>query len=143
MEDTYLITIQTTQKANGETQKLDMTTHAALMGTTDDYTISYTDATGDLVGTRTQVHVENNRKITIIRAGEYQTNLILEPQVRHLTHYQTPYGPFMIGVCALHVNSQISETGGTLLFRYSTDVDMVPLGEIEFKMTLKPRSIGG
>ncbi len=143
MEDAYLITIQTTQIANGEKQSLDMTTQAALQGTNEDYTIIYTDATGDLAGTRTEVRVENGKRITIKREGEFQTNLVLEPQVRHLTHYQTPYGPFMIGVCAMHVESSITENGGTLLFRYCTDVDMVPLGEIEFKITLKPRSIGG
>ena len=56
---------------------------------------------------------------------------------------QTPYGEFMIGVCALRVESQITQNGGSLLFRYCTDADMVPLGEVEFKMTLKPRINGG
>ena len=143
MEDAYLITIQITQIANGEKQSLDMTTGATLQGTPDDYIIRYTDSTGDLAGTETEVHVENGKHITITRAGEFQTNLVLEPQVRHLTHYQTPYGSFMIGVCALQVESAVSETGGCLKFRYCTDVDMVPLGEITFKIILKPHPIGG
>ena len=143
MEDAYLISIHIAQNANGEKQALDMTTHAALQGSPEDYSIRYTDSTGDLAGTETVIRVENRRCITIDRAGEFQTNLFLEPQVRHQTHYRTPYGEFMIGVCALHVQSDITEAGGTLVFRYCTDVDMVPLGEIEFKITLKPRSIGG
>ena len=143
MEDAYFITIHITQNANGEKQSLDMTTHASLQGTDEDYTIHYTDSTGDLAGTPTEIRVENGKRITVTRAGEFQTNLVLEPQVRHQTHYQTPYGPFMIGVCALQVESAVTQNGGTLLFRYCTDVDMVPLGEIEFKITLKPRSIGG
>ena len=143
MEDAYLIRIQTLQITQGEKESLELTTNASLEGEPNDYTIIYIDSTGDLAGTVTSVHVENNERITVMREGDYQTNLVLEPNVRHQTHYQTPYGSFMIGVCAMHVESNMTKEGGKLLFRYCTDVDMVPLGEVEFKITLKPRSIGG
>ena len=143
LEEAYLIGIHIIQSAEGQKEELDMTTGAALSGTPEDYTIIYTDSTGDLAGTVTKVHVKDRRRITIKREGDYQTSLVLEPNVRHQTLYQTPYGEFMIGVCALRVESQITQSGGTLLFRYCTDADMVPLGEVEFKMTLKPRFNGG
>ncbi len=143
MEESYLVSIHSVQTIEGQKESLDMTAPAALEWAQDSYTITYTDAGGDLKGTVTHVQVENGRRVTVTREGDYQTNLVLEPNVRHLTHYDTPYGSFMIGVCALRVESDMKAQGGTLIFRYCTDVDMVPLGEVEFKFTVKPRPNGG
>ena len=143
MEEAYLITIETKQHLDGGEEFLDMTTGASLEGTEEDYTIVYTDASGDLAGTVIRLHVEKGEKITIIREGDYHTNLVLEPGVRHQTLYQTPFGSFMVGVSALEVDSTITQSGGKLRFRYCTDADLVPIGEVTFNITLKPRSIGG
>ena len=67
--------------------------------------------------------------------------MIVEKNVRHISHHTTPYGSFSLGVSALAIDSKMKKNGGTLNFRYCTDIDMHPLGEIEFDITLEKRPI--
>jgi len=131
-----MIRIHTVQNVEGQKQTLDMTSHAALEGCEADYTITYLDEDGDLKGSTTRLHVENGRCVTISRDGSFESHMVLEQNVRHMSQHQTPYGAFMLGVSALQVQSDMKPNGGTLRFRYCTDVDMVPLGEISFDISL-------
>ena len=136
MQEEFIIRIHTEQITDGKTEVLDMTSHAALQGEEADYTITYFDEDGDLKGSTTQLHVENGRCITISRDGAYESHMVVEQNVRHISRHQTPYGTFMLGVSARQVQSKINKDGGTLRFRYYTDVDMVPFGEIAFDIHL-------
>ena len=80
--------------------------------------------------------MENGRCVTISRDGAFESHMIVEKNVRHMSQHLTPYGAFMLGVSALQVDSDMKQSGGTLRFRYCTDVDMVPLGEISFDIRL-------
>ena len=130
-----MIRIHTVQNVEGQKQTLDMTSRAALEGDERDYTITYLDEDGDLRST-TRLHVEDGRCITISRDGSFESHMVLEQNVRHMSQHQTPYGAFMLGVSALQVQSDMKQSGGTLRFRYCTDVDMVPLGEFSFDIQL-------
>ena len=136
MQEDYLISIHTCQEVEGEKDIIDMTALASLRGDDDDYYITYTDEDGDLAGVKTTLHVENKSCITISREGSYNSHMIVEKNVRHISQHITPYGSFMLGVSALSVESKMKKDGGTLNFRYCTDIDMMPLGEIEFNITL-------
>ncbi len=136
MPEDYMIRIHTVQNVEGQKQTLDMTSRAALEGDEQDYTITYLDEDGDLRGSTTRLHVEDGRCITISRDGSFDSHMVLEQNVRHMSQHQTPYGAFMLGVSALQVRSDMNRSGGTLHFRYCTDVDMVPLGEISFDISL-------
>ena len=127
-----LITLHTVQETDGDKDILDMTARASLRGGEDDYYITYTDEDGDLEGCETTLHVENGSCITISRKGSYNSHMIVEKNVRHISHHTTPYGSFSLGVSALNISSKIKKGGGTLDFSYCTDIDMHPLGEIEF-----------
>lgn len=136
MREDYIIHILTEQNVDGQKETLEMTSRAALQGEGMDYTITYLDEDGDLKGSTTRLHVENGKCVTIIRDGAYESHMIVEQNVRHMSQHLTPYGAFMLGVSALQVDSDIKKDGGTLRFRYCTDVDMVPLGEISFDIRL-------
>ena len=133
-----MIRIHTEQLMDGQKETLEMTSRAALQGEGMDYTITYLDEDGDLKGSTTSLHVENGRCITITRDGDYGSHMVIEQRVRHMSQHQTPYGSFMLGVSAQQIESDIKKSGGTLRFRYCTDVDMVPLGEISFDIRLTP-----
>ncbi len=141
MKENYLMKMVTHQNIEGESEVLEMTTLADFSGNADDYFISYTDEDGDLKGTTTTLHVENGSMVTILREGSYNSHMIVERNSRHLSHHTTPYGTFTIGVCALDVNSLMTDKGGTLNFRYATDVDLKPMGEIEFDISIRERNL--
>ncbi len=139
MKENYLITLHTIQDTDGEREIIDMTAGASLKGEENDYYITYTDEDGDMKGCITTLHVENGRCITISRNGSYDSHMIVEKDVRHISHHNTPYGSFSLGISAININSKMKKDGGTLNFKYSTDIDMHPLGEIEFNIRLEQR----
>lgn len=141
MKEDYLMTMVTHQDVEGEKEIIEMTTVADFEGDTDDYYISYIDDEGDLKGCRTTLHVEDGKCITITREGSYDSHMIVEKNSRHISHHKTPYGSFSLGVSALDIESRMTNCGGRLNFRYTTDIDMRPMGEIEFNITIAQRNI--
>lgn len=141
MKEDYLMTMITHQDVEGDKEVIEMTTVADFSGDSDNYYISYTDDDGDLKGCKTTLHVEQGRMITILREGSYNSHMIIERNSRHMSHHTTPYGSFSLGVSALDIESAMTKTGGKLNFRYATDVDLRPMGEIEFDITISQRNV--
>ena len=140
MKEDYIMTLVSRQNIEGEKEEIEMTALVDFAGSEDDYTIRYTDEEGDLAGCVTTLHVENGNRITMSREGDYASHMIIEKNVRHVSQNVTPYGMLAFGRSSLEVDSKVKNGNGTLKFRYSTDVDMHPLGEIEFNITLRQRN---
>ena len=141
VKENYLMTMVTHQLVEGEKEVIEMTTVADFKGTENDYYITYSDDDGELKGCTTTLHVEDGRLITIRREGGYDSHIIVEKNSRHVSHHQTPNGSFAMGVSALDIESNMTENGGSLNFKYCTDMDLHPMGEIEFDITITPRSV--
>lgn len=140
MKEDYLVTIVTKQEVEGEKDVLEVTTHADLQGEGDDYIISYSEAEDDGGESRTKLHVEKGNSVTVTREGSINTYMVIEKNVRNISHHLTPYGSFSMGVSALSIESDITRKGGKLNFRYATDIEMNPLGVIEFDITLTQKN---
>lgn len=136
LERKYLMRLTARQTVDGESDTLFMETTAAMTGTPARYELRYRDEGGDMHGTRNVLRVERGKSVTLFRDGEYATHLIVEQGVRHLSQYATPYGMLMLGVCGLSLVSDVSDAGGTLRFRYCTDVELTPVGEFDFEIKL-------
>lgn len=140
MEYNYLVSIDTKQKIDGDEENLQVITHASFSGDRDDYTIIYTEQNRETGESKTELRCEKSEKITVVRFGdEMSTNLILEKGKRHISCHNTPFGTFSMGITALEIDSDMDENGGTLHFRYATDIENNPLGEIVFDFRLKPK----
>lgn len=140
MDMNYIISIDTKQKIDGEEEKLQVITHASFSGTGEDYTIVYTEHSPENGESKTELHYDTEGKITVIRFGDgMTTNIILEKGMRHASCHATPFGTFSMGIIALEIESDMDENGGTLHFRYATDIENTPLGEITFDFTLTPK----
>ncbi|MEE1321577.1 MAG: DUF1934 domain-containing protein [Acutalibacteraceae bacterium] len=137
MKNSYLITVVTVQEIEGEKEVLELTTHADFSGNSDDYTITYREHDSEEGESKTVLRVENSEKVSVSREGAINSYMTIETGVRHLSHHVTPYGAFSLGITAKKVNSDMDENGGSLIFRYTTDQEMQPIGEIEFTITLK------
>lgn len=138
MKKEFLISVLTRQEIEGEKEELEIMTKAFLEGEKDDYTISYTEEEEDGSKSETTLHVEKGKCITVSREGTISTHLVIEDGVRHISHHVTPYGAFSMGISSMGIESDITEEGGILRFRYMTDLEMSPLGKIEFDITLSP-----
>ena len=137
MKKEFLISVLTKQLIEGEKEELEILTKAFLELKQDSYVIKYTEEEEDGSKSETTLQVEKD-KITVSREGAISTHMVIQKGVRTLSHHVTPYGAFSMGVAAVEIDSDIKENGGVLRFRYMTDLENAPLGEIEFDITLNP-----
>ncbi|MGN0447823.1 MAG: DUF1934 domain-containing protein [Acutalibacteraceae bacterium] len=139
MEKDYLIKVVSHQNIEGESDDSEIITFADLTFDSGGYTVSYSqeDENGNPASTTIVV---KDGSVSVIRCGsEITTNLMLEKGIRQISHHQTPYGSFSMGINTLEIDSDVKETGGRLYFKYATDIELSPLGEISFEITLKKR----
>ena len=141
MENEYLIKVVTVQVVEGEKDEMEITTTASVEGTADDYTIKYKEVDSEDNESVTTLRVEGGRCINVSRNGEISTHMIIETGVRNISHHITPYGTFSLGINAVAIDSKIDENGGTLYFRYTTDLEMSIMSDIEFHITLTKRVV--
>ena len=101
------------------------------------YTISYQESelTG-LEGTTTKVHVDG-RRVTLLREGSINSQMVFEEGMRHLSMYETPYGALSIGVNTRRMRSTVDEAGGDLEIDYAIEIDNLVAGQNLFRMNVK------
>ena len=103
----------------------------------DNYYVTYdeTELTG-MEGTTTTLKIEGE-KITMLRFGENNTQLIFEKGQRHLCCYETPHGAFTIGVHSNQVNVNITDSGGEISAEYKIEIDNAAAGTNDFYMQIR------
>lgn len=101
------------------------------------YTVSYqeTELTG-LEGTTTRLHIGGGR-VTLLREGSINSQMVFEEGRRHLSMYETPYGALSIGVNTRRMRSTLGETGGDLEIDYAIEIDNLIAGQNLFRMNVK------
>ena len=101
------------------------------------YTISYqeTELTG-LEGTTTVVQVDGPR-VTLLREGSINSQMVFEEGQRHLSMYETPYGSLSVGVHTHRMRSTLGEGGGDLEIDYAIEIDHLVAGQNLFRMNVK------
>jgi uncharacterized beta-barrel protein YwiB (DUF1934 family) len=87
------------------------------------YFVTYeeTEITG-MKGTTTTIKMEGE-KVTLLRFGENNSQLIFEQGQKHLCHYETIQGAFTVGVFSNNVNVNIDEQGGQVSVDYNLQID--------------------
>lgn len=72
----------------------------------------------------TTVKIENE-KVTILRYGSMNTQMIVEKGKKHLSYYETPQGAVTIGVYSDKVDVNIGEETGEIKLYYDVEFDNV------------------
>ncbi len=121
----------------GEDEHIELISEGIFEKTPDGYVMSYreTEATG-FAGSKTTLTIHGSDIIVMQRTGSANSNLILERGQRHLCHYGTPYGNIVVGVTATDIRSELSETGGSLDFRYTIDDNSAHVGNYGINITV-------
>lgn len=137
MKSDVIITIDDTQKTPDNSTQSTMTTVGKLWGIPSDYHISYSEQDTELKGSETELHVENDSKVTMTRRGSYSSMMIFEPGQQHHCFYNTPFGELDLGVFTKKVKSNVDELGGKLKFSYTLDANNEFLSENTLNITIK------
>ena len=139
MENNVIISIQGKQsfEAQGD-DTIELVTEGCLEPDGDDgYTLSYQESelTG-LEGTLTTFQVEPDR-VTLLRVGEFNSQMVFQEGRRHLAMYNTPYGSMTIGVNTRHLQADLTECGGDIEIDYAIEIDHTVAGRNVFQINVR------
>lgn len=139
MDKSVIISIRGMQNYQGkDDEPVELITEGRLAGDIESgYTLSYQEShiTG-LEGTLTTFQIEKNR-ITLLRMGEVNSQMVFEEGRKHLSLYETPYGAFTVGVNTHKARAAIGDTGGDIEINYAIEIDHAVAGENFFRINVR------
>ena len=123
-----------------EPEVIELTTEGTLQKQKEVWEISYeeSDLTG-LAGVTTTFRV-GPRGVVLKRSGKIQNQMIFMEGRRHESLYQIDIGALMITVKATKVQSDLSETGGTVDVHYNIEIEDTTAGTVEYHLDIDPVS---
>ena len=143
MDKEVVISIKGIQKYEGALPDVvELVTAGRLVREGSSYTLSYQESelTG-LEGTLTTIQVEGEQ-VTLMRVGEFNSQLVFQVGRRHLSVYNTPYGAMSVGVHTRHLLAELSDRGGDIEVDYSIEVDHTLAGRNIFRISVKEAEKG-
>ena len=138
MQREVIISIKGTQQVEHEDgDAIEFVTRGDLDRGGGVYTLSYQESklTG-LAGTKTTLCVEPAR-VTMLRTGQVNTQMIFQEGQRHLSVYNTPFGALSIGVHTRRLTNELGEDGGRIEIDYSIEIDHAVTGHNTFCIDVK------
>lgn len=141
MENNVILSIQGIQIQEDEiAQPIELITEGRLARRGEQgYALSYLESelTG-MEGTRTTFQIEEGR-VTLLREGEVNSQMVFEEGLRHLSLYDTPYGSLEIGVHTRRMKVDLDKNGGQIEISYAIEINHAVTGENCFKIDVKRR----
>ena len=150
MERDAVISIRGMQEyEDAEPDVVELVTRGRIARDSGRCTLSYQESelTG-LEGTWTTIHVEGDQ-VTLIREGEFNTQMVFQEGRRHLSMYTTPYGTMAVGVHTWRLMADLNEHGGEIEIDYALEIDHAVVGRNLFHIDVRdvkvpePDSAGG
>ena len=98
------------------------------------YTLSYQESelTG-LEGTLTTIQVDGEQ-VTLMRVGEFTSQMVFQEGRRHPAMYNTPYGAMAIWVNTRHLLADLTDQGGDIEIDYAIEIDHALAGRNVFQI---------
>ena len=102
--------------------------------------ISYeeTELTG-MAGTTTTFQIRGNR-VTLLRSGSVNSQMIFEEGQQHTSLYNTPMGDMTIDIQTSRLRHNITERGGVMEIRYSIAVEHFVTGRNTFRVRVREKT---
>ena len=143
MEKEVVISIKGMQKYEGmPPDVIELVTEGRMARDGAGYTLSYQESelTG-LEGTLTTIQVDGEQ-VTLMRVGEFNSQLVFQEGRRHLSLYNTPYGAMTIGVNTRHLLAELTDQGGDIEVDYAIEVDHAMAGRSIFRINVREAGDG-
>ena len=139
MEKPVIISIKGLQSyEDAEKEPIELVTEGRLAKEGEgNYTLTYQESqlTG-LEGTLTTFQIEQGR-ITLMRMGEVNSQMVFEEGRKHLSLYETPYGALTVGVSTRKARACMGENGGEIEIDYAIEIEHAVAGENFFQINVR------
>lgn len=137
MKKDVIISLKGRQTDGGEKEEIELVTEGSYYKKGGNYYVTYkeTEVTG-MEGTTTTLKIEDN-KVTMMRFGQNNSQLIFEKGQRHLCCYETDFGAFTIGVTSNKVDIDVTENGGEISAVYQIEIDNNSSGYNDFHLQIR------
>ncbi|MCI9557252.1 DUF1934 domain-containing protein [Oscillospiraceae bacterium 50-16] len=139
MEKDVVISIRGMQwYENRESDSIELVTRGVMLRDGVVCTLSYQESklTG-MEGTLTTIQVEGEQ-VSMLRVGEYNTQMVFQTGRRHLSVYNTPYGAMEVGVNTRHLLAELKEDSGIIEVDYDIEVDHALAGRNAVQIEIAP-----
>lgn len=137
-KDAYIkiISTQTTEEGTdkGEIQLLGTISHKDGKSV-----IEYTEISEEMGSEKMTLTVKEDC-VSIVREGQFSSEMSVEQGVRHLTFYKTPYGEFTIGVYGKAVSWFRNGAKSVLKMKYTLDFNNGYISETEMKIFIEEKN---
>lgn len=141
MDKSVIISIKGIQSLDDNPPEvIELVTEGRLMDCGDaGYTLSYQESrlTG-LEGTLTTFQVEPGC-VTLMRVGEFNSQMVFQPGRRHISMYETPFGALAVGVNTRKMHTDLDAHGGKIDINYAIEIDHSVAGENEFHIHVREK----
>jgi len=123
--------------ANQDSSKMELVTEGKYYKKGNTYYITYkeSEVTG-MSGTTTTLKISDG-VVTLMRFGSVNSQMVFQEGQKHISHYDTAYGAFTIGVLAHQVYVNVDENGGEIKIDYRLELDNNEFGENDFYMSIR------
>ena len=123
---------------NGDPEVIELTTEGTLEKQKEVWEISYeeSDLTG-LAGVTTTFRV-GPRGVVLKRTGAIENQMIFMEGRKHESLYRLDFGALMLTVKATKVESNVTETGGTVDIHYNIEIEDTNAGMVEYHIVVSP-----
>ena len=91
-----------------------------------------------LDGTRTTIQVEEKR-VTLLREGQFNSEMVFEEGRRCLSLYNTPYGALSVGINTRKMHAALDETGGEIEISYAIEIEHAVAGQNLFRIDVRQK----
>ncbi|NLB80731.1 MAG: DUF1934 domain-containing protein [Clostridiaceae bacterium] len=123
MKQDIIISLKGSQDDDNKQDEIELITQGTYYSEGESHIITYdeTEVTG-FEGTTTTLKIEDNR-VTLLRSGQNNSQLIFEKGQRHLCSYETPFGAFTIGIMSKNLDIDLSEDSGVISAQYQIELN--------------------
>lgn len=87
----------------------------------------------------TTITIFGNDTVSIVRNGQFSSEMTVEKGKRHLTFYRTPYGELTMGIYGTMVDFSKNEKGATLKLKYDLDFNNGFVSENTMKIYIEEK----
>ena len=118
---------------------IELVTEGTLENLDDGWKLCYEESelTG-LAGVCTTFQIQD-KTVTLIRTGKLNSQMVFEEGVPHDSLYEMEFGALMLTVCAIRVETNLTQAGGTINLKYSIEVEHNAAGMIDYHLDIKTK----